>query len=361
MSMATRSKRVVLGSVLVALLMLGPSGGVSASAGKVPRIAYGFKSHKTNGLFVIGADGENRHKVSHDVKLGYGGFAPAWSGDGTRIGFAAQKSSVGVSHIYTVRPDGSGQDQISYGGSCFGDSAPSWSGHSNHIVFQRDQCDPVEIWTIGRGGHDQTQLTSSPDYETGLSYGPEWSPDSDSIAFYATDENHRVSIWVMDRDGSNKKELTPGTTDEIDPHWSPNSSRLVYTKVIAGSKWDPNESQVCSILLAGTPSELCLTNSGFVDEDAHFSPSGKKIVFVSNKAGNRNIYVMNADGTSEHSITHALAFDGQPEWSPDGNWIAFVSKRSGHFDLYVIHPDGSGLRRLTNSRGMEDSPTWAPS
>jgi Tol biopolymer transport system component len=357
------AKRLLVSGIMAASMLLATSSGITASAGKVPRIAYGFESYKTKGVFVIGADGRHRHKVSHDLRRGYGGaedtFAPDWSGDGTRIAFGAARGH-GVSHIYTVRPDGSGQTKVSRGGECFGDNHPSWSGHSNHIAFQRDDCDPVEVWTVFRSGGQQEQLTSSPDFESGLSYRPQWSPDSDSIAFYATDDNHRISVWVMDRDGSNKKELTPGTKAEIDPQWSPNSSRLVYTKIISGTRFEPDESQVCTILIAGTPSELCLTNSGAVDEDPHFSPGGNKIVFVSNRAGNRNIYVMNADGTNEHSITHTMAFDGQPEWSPDGNWIAFLSERSGHVDLYIVHPDGSGLRRLTNSAGKEDAPTWEP-
>ena len=89
------------------------------------------------------------------------------------------------------------------------------------------------------------------------------------------------------------------------------------------------------------------------------SASGR-IAFVSDRAANDEIYVMNTDGTGVTRITRNSANDRQPAWSPDGSKIAFDSDRSGSFEIYVMKANGTGLTRLTNSLASETAPAWSP-
>jgi Tol biopolymer transport system component len=73
-----------------------------------------------------------------------------------------------------------------------------------------------------------------------------------------------------------------------------------------------------------------------------------QIAFVSDRDGNQEIWVMNADGTNLRNITNHRAHDWMPTWSPDGTRIAFVSDRDGNWEIYVMNADGTNLRRLTN-------------
>ena len=64
---------------------------------------------------------------------------------------------------------------------------------------------------------------------------------------------------------------------------------------------------------------------------------------------------MNADGSGQRnltpSVTYPLATHSAPAWSPDGRKILFVSNRGGNGEVYVMNADGTGLRKLTQLKG----------
>jgi Tol biopolymer transport system component len=91
-----------------------------------------------------------------------------------------------------------------------------------------------------------------------------------------------------------------------------------------------------------------------------WSPDGQKIIFACERSGNSEIFVMNADGSGQRSLTRNPAFDADPAWSPDGRSIAFRSTRDGNTDIYIMNADGSGQRNLTRSPANEGRFAWAP-
>ena len=78
--------------------------------------------------------------------------------------------------------------------------------------------------------------------------------------------------------------------------------------------------------------------------------------------GNREVYIMNPDGSEQVNLTQHRANDLNAVWSPTGEQILFVSDRSGIRDIYLMNPDGSNIRPLFKSRTKiyRDSPTWSP-
>lgn len=85
-----------------------------------------------------------------------------------------------------------------------------------------------------------------------------------------------------------------------------------------------------------------------------------RIAFSSDRDGNAEVYVMNADGTGQTNLTNNSAWDSRPAWSPDGTRIAFVSDRDGNREVYVMNADGSGQTRLTDNPAADGSPAWSP-
>jgi len=84
-----------------------------------------------------------------------------------------------------------------------------------------------------------------------------------------------------------------------------------------------------------------------------WSPDGRRLAFQSNRDGNWELYVMNADGSDVRRLTHDEAEDGEPSWSADGKRIAFV--HDGH--LYEMRANGQGAHSLENDG---EWPSWSP-
>ena len=88
-----------------------------------------------------------------------------------------------------------------------------------------------------------------------------------------------------------------------------------------------------------------------------------KIVFVSARDGNNEIYTSNTDGSNITRLTNDPGNDGQPAWSPDGTRIAFTSDRDGYPGLYIMNADGSNVVQRTFSVDPDDGIlglTWSP-
>ena len=76
---------------------------------------------------------------------------------------------------------------------------------------------------------------------------------------------------------------------------------------------------------------------------------------------NSDIYIMNADGSSQKRLTSSPGLDLHPSWSPDGKKIVFWSyNRDGNPEIYIMNPDGSEQTNLTNNPAIDAMPYWSP-
>ena len=87
-----------------------------------------------------------------------------------------------------------------------------------------------------------------------------------------------------------------------------------------------------------------------------------QIVFMSDRDGNFEIYVMDINGKNPRRLTNNRHADWHPSWSPEGGRIVFCSKRDGGVtaEIYVMDADGGNPQRLTNNPHSDHSPSWSP-
>jgi Tol biopolymer transport system component len=89
------------------------------------------------------------------------------------------------------------------------------------------------------------------------------------------------------------------------------------------------------------------------------APDGKRLAIALYTAPTeRDIYVINRDGSGFKDLSQTAGDDLHPSWSLDGKQIAFSSNRDGNYELYVMNADGSNQTRITNNQAPDLEPAW---
>ena len=90
-----------------------------------------------------------------------------------------------------------------------------------------------------------------------------------------------------------------------------------------------------------------------------FHPSGRKIAFASNRAGNWDIYVMSIEGGQPMKVTESMDHELHPSWAPDGSRLVYckLGSKSGRWEMWVVDTENPGVRRFLDY-GL--FPQWCP-
>jgi TolB protein len=132
------------------------------------------------------------------------------------------------------------------------------------------------------------------------------------------------------------------------PSWSPGGNKIAFNSDRDGN-WE------IYVMDADGSNQTRLTDDPARDENPSWSPDGAKIAFNSNRDGNSEIYIMNAYGSSQTGLTDSPARDMEPTWSPDGLKIAFTTYREIVSEVYVMDTDGSNPVNLTNNAPVDNT------
>jgi len=152
--------------------------------------------------------------------------------------------------------------------------------------------------------------------------------------------------------------LTNGTYDDITPAVSPDGHSLAFASNRDG-QWDLYRMDL-------TNGEVTrLTDTPFYEAAPSWSPDGLWLVYEAYVDDNLDLFIRSADGTQEPiRLTTNPAADYAPVWSPLGRQIAFVSDRAGQADIWLADLDAAPEDRFVNLSQTHDaqeaSPTWAP-
>ena len=195
--------------------------------------------------------------------------------------------------IYRSRPDGSEISKLTeVAGS---DAEATVSPLGDRIVFTSKRDGDLDIYSMNLDGSDVVRLTDAIGYDG----GPFYSPDGSKIVYRARHPQDpaeiedyqslladglirpsKLEIFVMDADGSNKRQITDLGAAAFAPFFHPSGERIIFS-----------------------------TNYG--------DPSGREF----------DLWMVNLDGSNLERITFSEGFDGFPMWAPDGTTFVFCSNR----------------------------------
>lgn len=201
--------------------------------------------------------------------------------------------------------------------------------------------DSYDIFTSNEDGSDLKQLTFDKGYDAEATV----SPVGDKIVFTST-RNGDIDIYTMNIDGSDVRQLTNETGYDGGPFFSYDGKKIIYrkTRFEKDSEIDEYKSLLSEGLIKPSKLEIWImdadgsnkkqiTDNSAANFAPFFFPDGEKILFCSNVMGsdkrNFDVYKINIDGTGLERITFSDEFDGFPMFSPDGKKLVFCSNRNG--------------------------------
>ena len=252
-----------------------------------------------------------------------------------------------AAEVWVMNADGTSARSLGDGLS------PSWSPNGRHLTFDTILDRNYDVWVMGADGTGRRRVTTNPAPD----YFSSWSPDARFIVFTSDRGGEGgEDLFVIAADGTGERRLTTDPGPDWGAAWSPDGTRIAF----GGNARGNLEIEVVNV--DGT-ARIALTDHPDRDYDPAWSPDGTRIAFTSERDGNPNVYVMNADGTGVTQLTDDPAGDYRPAWSPDGTTLAFESSRDDRAfdrDVFVMNADGSDERRLRNANENARDVDWQP-
>ena len=119
----------------------------------------------------------------------------------------------------------------------------------------------------------------------------------------------------MKADGSNQVNLTNNPArHDFRPSWSPNGAKIAFASISDFHGLDPPYLWEIYVMNADGSGVVRLTNNPASDIQPTWSPDSTRIAFVSDRDGSVEVYVMNADGSNQVNLTNNPADDFDPDW-----------------------------------------------
>ncbi len=284
------------------------------------KITYNVYYHTANGnyeVFVMNADGTDKKNISNSAGIDW-----VYHSYKDKIYFASDRDTTyRMYFLYEMDVNGNNIRKVSdlriedsYMSSRNSGTEMIVSGRIGKAIRQQ-----LFLLNIKTGAYNQ--LTS----DTASSFSdPAFLPGGKQIVFRhrlnrRNFQNEKAELWIMNDDGSNKRQLTH------------------YPETDTTAEWHSYH--------AGPPVVI---------------PDKNRISYMSFQNGNYSIFSIATDGTDVNQLTGDEISEGWHSWSPDGEWLVYDAsdKNSTWFDIYLSKADGTGLKKISEDWHTEQAPVF---
>ena len=214
--------------------------------------------------------------------------------------------------------------------------------------------DDYDLYAVRIDGQEMQKLTSNPGYDAEATV----SPDGKTIVWTSVKDGD-LDIYAMNLDGTKVRRLTEEIGYDGGAFFSPDSKRIVYRashptdpaevsrykELLAQRLVEPGQLELFVMNADGTDKKQ-VTANGASNFSPFFHPDGQRIIFSSNVEtrgdGGRpsfHLYLTTEDGTGQERLTTEGRFNSFPMFSPDGKRLVWVSdrhaKEPGEFNVFL--------------------------
>jgi Tol biopolymer transport system component len=289
-------------------------------------------------IWAMDSDGNHPHVLSSEASSILSALSPAVMPD-DRIAFSAETPDGSV--IMSMASDGSGARIES--GTQPDCRSPAFEPAGRRMVCTgRGSLEGQTVGSNGRpllagGAHNEVRLPDRILEVQGV-FGLFGSSSPDGHAFvtgqpFKPDDLTSMHLVINRADGSGEHEIfrpTPGTSVWA-TSWARDADLIAFT---VGPIFANDDAVVDIWTIHSDGTEATNVTQGKFKNNAFpdLTADGRQIVFRSTRDGNKELYLMNADGTNVRQITHDPSGDTMPAISPRGDLVAFASRG---FRLYL--------------------------
>ncbi len=300
-----------------------------------------FQESSGGWIYVINSNGFGLRKLTT-------GMDPALSPDGRQVAFARWSSSSAGSagSLWVINVDGSGERMIS--GDLRQPKSPTWSPDGTQIVVNQQQGGTLDTQVVPVFLYPPTSPVTLFDCPW-VVQTPE-GPKEMMVPCYNLLGNPWWSLRVINVSDGTFRDL-PSDVYAFSPTWNPTNDWQVMYKARGGLQ---------SMDVKRDANWAVTQDSS--DRSPAYSPDGTRVALAYHQHDHLEVHIMNADGSNRKRLTEtplSVAVDAQlkgqtapqwnnasPAWSPDGKQIAFVTDRTGKWEIWVMNADGSSQRPL---------------
>ncbi|MEE8578027.1 MAG: Tol-Pal system beta propeller repeat protein TolB [candidate division Zixibacteria bacterium] len=247
--------------------------------------------------------------------------------------------------LFVADYDGANERQLTKSGTI--NISPSFAPNLEQVYFTSYMEGDPQLFRVDASSGEFTRIGKFPGSVT----APSVSPDGKKIAcVLSKDGNHE--IYVLDLTGRIIKRVTRSRAIESSPTWSPDGRFIAYSSDRTGAP------QIYVSDADGVDTRR-LTYQGGYNDSPVWSHRGDRITFVTRtKRGRFDLASIDTSGADYRVLTE-VGMNENPHFSPDGKHIIFSSNRLSRGDLFTMDLTGRNQRRLTRN-GACTNPSWGP-
>ena len=216
-------------------------------------------------------------------------------------------------------------------------SQPAVAPGRNRLAFRDDDPAHLGLDILDLRTNEQIELTTHSEDST-----PVWSPDAGQIVFASDKEGDRKWRIYVISPAEVRGEGQQWALGQM-PAWSPgglDSSQIAFR----GCDQRGDNCGLWTMEPGGFHQAPLTTDAS--DTSPSWSPDGSQVAFISSRAGNWEVYILDLATQQVRRMTNHPATDVAPAWSPDGKRLAFLSNREGAWAVYVLEVKSAQLQKV---------------